>query len=260
MTKWHEFTDRSRAVATFREIARNIQTGSLDLGRPRYAQCLALGVLEAIYCGYGRLFAAELGVWEGTGLLDLCRAAQFFRSEFDIEILVWGFDTGAGLPKAMDYRDHPEWFVAGNFAMGDAAALRRKLPEFATLSLGDVADTIPACLREIGDARLAFVAVDLDLYSSTKRAMTLFTASPDTYLPAVPLYFDDMISFLLRNPWCGEELAVREFNEENALRKIARHDAFRIRHFHALHVLDHPLRTGQRPLRPGFNLAIEPLI
>jgi hypothetical protein len=258
--KWHEFTGRKQAFGVFQEIARNIQKRSLDLGRPWYAQSLALGVLEAIHCGYGKLFVAELGVADGTGLLHLCKAAQFFRTEFDIEILVHGFDTGAGLPEVVDYRDHPEWFAQGTYRMGDAEALRRKLPDFARLWLGDVGDTIPACLREIGDARVAFVSVDVDLYSSTKRAMALFTAAPETYLPAVPLYFDDMISFLVCNPWCGEELAINEFNQEHALRKIARHDAFRIRHFHALHVLDHPLRTGKQRVRPRFGLQITPLI
>jgi hypothetical protein len=259
MTKWHEFTDYRQTQPVFREIGQNIANGSLDLGRRWYAQSLTLGVLEAIYCGYGRIFAAELGVAQGGGLLELCKAAKFFRDEFDMEILVYGFDNGTGLPKPVDYRDHPEWWTTGTFAMGDPDALRRKLPDFARLVLGDVGDTIPACLREIGASRLAFAAIDLDYYSSTKRAMPLFTADPEKYLPAVPLYFDDMISFLVTNPWCGEELAINEFNQENPLRKIARHDAFRIRHFHALHVLDHPMRSGQRPPRPGFGIGIGPL-
>ena len=258
--RWHEFRDAVQARGVFQEIARNINNRSLDIGRPWYAQSLALGVLEAIHCGYSKVFVAELGVYQGAGMLELCKAAQFFRDEFDIEIIVYGFDTGLGLPALEGYRDHPEWWSKGGFGMGDPEILRRKLPDFARLALGDVRDTIPACLREVGEARLAFVAIDLDLYSSTKRAMSLFTASPETYLPAVPLYFDDMIDALVCNPWCGEELAINEFNQESALRKIARHDAFRIRHFHALHVLDHPLRTGQRMPRQGFPINITSLL
>jgi hypothetical protein len=260
MTKWHEFTDAKHARSVFLEIAKNINSGSLDLGRRWYAQSLALGVLEAIHCGYEKIFAAELGVYRGAGLLDLCKAAKFFRDEFDLEIIVYGFDTGFGLPKLDSYRDHPEWWNKGGFEMGDPEVLRRQLPDYAKLALGDVSDTIPTCLQEIGDARIAFVAVDLDLYSSTKRAMSLFTASPETYLPAVPLYFDDMINSLVYNPWCGEELAINEFNQENSLRKIARNDTFRIHNFHVLHVFDHPLRTGQRSPRPGFGINIGPML
>ena len=42
--------------------------------------------------------AVELGVATGAGLLSLCKAAAFFRQGvFDIDIRVYGFDTGAGL-------------------------------------------------------------------------------------------------------------------------------------------------------------------
>jgi hypothetical protein len=260
MTKWYEFTHMREVLPVFREISTNIRRGTLNFGKRHYAQCLTLGVMEAIFCGYGKIVAAELGVAGGDGLLDLCKAAEFFRNEFDMEILVYGFDTGSGLPKIEDYRDHPEWWTEGWYSMGNPERVRQKLPDFAKLVIGDVGDTIPGWMSEIGDARMAFVSIDLDLYSSTKRALQMFTGASELYLPATPIYFDDMITFLLTNPWCGEELAVTEFNQENQLRKIARHDvSFNIRHLHALHVLDHPMRTGAQPTRPGFELGIQPL-
>jgi hypothetical protein len=41
------------------------------------------------------------------------------------------------------------------------------------------------------------------------------------YLPAVTMYFDD-VGAPAHNPWCGELLAINEFNAESRLRKIAR--------------------------------------
>jgi hypothetical protein len=260
MQHWRDFQNYAPVLKSFREIAESIRSAKLNLGRYHYAQSVTISVLQAIYCGYERLALVELGVAAGAGLLDLCKAATFFRSEFGLDIVVYGFDNATGLPPPLDYRDHPEMWSQNQFKMPDADALGAKLPGFAQLFIGDIKDTIHTAEEKLAGAKLGFVAVDVDYYSSTVPAMQLLKLAPHNYLPATIVYFDDVLHSLLYNQWCGEELAIREFNEENELRKIQKNDNFRIRHFHVLHVLDHPLRNGSEKHRPGFPIIINPLV
>jgi hypothetical protein len=228
-----------------------------------YLLGLAYGVKEAIICGYDRLAAVEFGVFYGAGLLELCRSAAVFRDEFGLDIKVYGFDggTGAGLPALTgDYRDQPELFIAGEFKMPDQEALRAKLPDFCELVIGDVGESARGFESRLNDRVLAFAAYDLDLYSSTVRALPFLTFGPERYLPAVPMYFDDNAKTITQCPWAGEELAIHEFNAAHALRKIERKDQVRwwLPNLFVLHVLDHPVRQG-RVLRPGFNLGLHPI-
>ncbi len=229
------------------------------LGRFAYARNLAIAVHEAIHCNYGKIVAIEFGVANGVGLLELCTAAKFFREQTGVEILVAGFDTATGLPAPADYRDHPELWRESGFAMGDPDVLRAKLPDFARLVIGDIGDTVSGFVDELDDARIGFVSIDVDYYSSTKKAFQIFTHNPEIYLPVIPMYFDDLTGALVYNPWCGERLAISEFNEAQRFRKIAPNTSYRIppvEACYALHVLDHPMRTGQQ--RPRFPLDLHP--
>ncbi len=259
MIKWREIKDWHECWNCFKEVAQCIDKGTFDLGRRHYAQSMVIAAMQAVLCEHGKIAVVELGVAQGDGLLDLCKSANFFRNEFGIEVMVYGFDNAAGLPAPVDYRDHPEVWQERQFAMPDPDVLRRKLPGFCQLVIGDVGETIPGFASHLKDMPLAFVSVDVDYYSSTKRAMGLFGFDAGCYLPAMPVYFDDMTTMLTWNEWCGEELAIKEFNEENALRKITRKDNFNIPHFHVLQVLDHPLRTGLQKPRSAFPLVLTPL-
>jgi hypothetical protein len=260
MQHWQDFQTGTPLRKLFREIAAKIRSGKLDLGRYHYAQSVTLSVLQAIYCGYERLALVEFGVAAGAGLLDLCKAAQFFRDELGMDIAVYGFDNATGLPPPADYRDHPEMWGAAQFKMPDPAILRAKLPDFAELVIGDIKDTIGGAEAKLDGARIGFVSIDVDYYSSTIAAMQFFKLAPQNYLPAPIVYFDDILHSLLYNKWCGEELAIEEFNKENQFRKLQENRNFRIRHFHVLHVLDHPIRNGLERHRTGFPLIINPLI
>jgi hypothetical protein len=65
------------------------------------------------------------------------------------------------------------------------------------------------------------------------------------------MYADD-VELPENNPYAGEQLAFREFNERNPMRKICRHDFFEdwrvfqraiwLKHMYFLHVMDHPRR------------------
>jgi hypothetical protein len=260
MPSWHNIRHLSEAHNLFSEVAKKIANRTLDLGRQHYAQSVALAVLEGIICGYPAISVAEFGISKGAGLLDLCKAASFFRKEFDYDIRVLGFDNGIGLPAPVDFRDHPEMWVEGQFALkGDIEPLKLQLPDFARLVIGDVGDTVTTVRPSLAEAPLGFAAIDVDLYSSTKKLMPLFEFDPTCYLPATPLYFDDVKHALTWNSYCGEELAIKEFNDEHCHRKIEPKESFKIQRFYVLHVLDHPLRTGAHKPRPQFAVTIVPL-
>jgi hypothetical protein len=249
--------DHAETQVWFKKIARGVEDGSIDICRRKhYALSLAVGVHEAVHCGYDKIAAVEIGVATGGGLLDLCAAAQFFRDEIGIDIRVFGIDNATGLPPTQGYRDHPEIWRRGMFKMPDQSELRAKLPDFAKLLIGDAGEVVATFEKELEDAKLGFVSIDVDYYSSSKGALEIMKYAPQKYLPAVPMYFDDIIEFLTYNAWCGEELAINEFNAECELRKIQYRPDSIIRHFYVCHVLDHPIRTGAEDFR--FPLHITP--
>jgi hypothetical protein len=220
---------------------------------------------RALIRNLNRLTIIECGVGSGAGLLNMCDIGRRVTALTGVEFEVVGFDTGTGLPPPRDYRDHPEIFQAGDFPMTDSAELKRQLPANAQLILGDLKDTAALFLNTLkAEAPIAYVAVDVDYYSSTKEAMQIFLGEADRYLPCTIVYFDD-VSFWSANSWCGERLAIREFNEANTFRKLE-HDRFLkyrrvykdsdwLDRIYELHVLDHPERQGLKVLpRARYDL------
>jgi hypothetical protein len=157
------------------------------------------------------------------------------------------------MPQLVDYRDHPEMWHQGQFLV-DHEATRAQLPANAELITGNIKDTIGQFCeaRLSAEAPVGFVSIDVDLYSSTLSVFELFQHASSFYLPVTVLYFDDINDLLGNNMWCGEMLAIKEFNQKHALRKM---DQLRIRqnhapagwhdHIYGLHLFDHPVRSGQ---------------
>ena len=78
------------------------------------------------------------------------------------------------------------------------------------------------------------------------------------------MYLDDL-EHPSHNSWCGERLAIGEFNERNKLRKIEQHaflksyrifrNARWIDHMFTVHVLDHASRVTLVQERPSTVLT-----
>lgn len=220
--------------------------------RQQYAYPILFAAQSAKKLGLGRIAILEFGVATGAGLLNMCELAARTEAATGVSIEVVGFDTGTGMPPAVDHRDLPEYFQEGDYPM-DFEALRRSLPERCRLLIGDVAETIPGYLAGVGpDAPIGFISVDVDYYSSTVRTLPVLDGAPDRYLPIVPVYLDD-VAMDGCNPWNGELLAVAEFNAARPLRKIAPFNLLRskrifknaqwIDRMFAAHIHDHPART-----------------
>jgi hypothetical protein len=235
--------DPTQIESITRRLAAEVrQNFNIDT-HPKYGMHLLYALWQAKLCGYNKITALEFGVAHGTGLKALESYAKIFGAEYDIQVEVFGFDTGAGLPSPRDYRDHPEIWQAGEF---------RGMLGQNNIIYGDVANTIDQFVNNWGDSKLAFVSLDLDFYSSTTSALKIFQMPPDRYVPAVMTHLDDTNTQLTMNPWCGAELAVIEFNQHNQFRKFEqKHRCWNLHNLYVLHVLDHPVRNGtQQTLYP----------
>ena len=191
------------------------------LDQPGYAYGTYQAAKEARALGLAGISVIELGVAGGYGLRALTDHARAIRSRLKIEIDVFGFDTGSGMPQPRDYRDLPYVWKAGYFRM-PVAEVRRSLPD-AEIIIGDVAETVPEFIARPGLHPIGFAAFDLDYYSSTASALALLKADPSLLLPRVFCHFDDTIGddSELHSEFTGAMLAISEFNACQSERKLA---------------------------------------
>ncbi len=191
------------------------------VSRPAYGWCLYYAAEEAKRLGHKALTVVELGVAGGDGLLSLCQHRRDIEKLFGIEIVVVGFDTGAGLPISDDSRDLLYCWPPGSFEM-DRNALEKRLDGQAQLVIGDVARTGAHWSAE-PEAPLGAIMFDLDFYSSTMAAFSLLTKQH--VLPRIWCYFDD-ISGGPDNDYSdfiGVREAIREFNLDPENRGLRDH-------------------------------------
>lgn len=224
--------------------------------RQQYAFPILWAAESAKRLNIRKLSLIEFGVASGAGLHNMCRIAARVTKTTGVEFDVYGFDSGKGLPAAVDYRDLPEIFQEGDYPPLDLEQLKRTLPDNAHLILGDISQSLPEFLSGVSQEQpVGFVSIDVDYYSSAKDCLRLFTGDATSFLPVTPIYLDDIGSAGC-NPWTGEYLAVNEFNTENELRKIAPFNFLRaqrifknavwIDRMYAAHVHDHPERQPNR--------------
>lgn len=187
-------------------------------GRSAYIWGVLHGAALGKVLGLNAVSVLEFGVAGGAGLLAMEEIAERAERKIGIKINVFGFDTGKGLPKPLDYRDCPNiWIGEGQFPM-DVAALKPRLKR-ASLLLGPISDTVSEYL-DAKPAPVAFASVDVDLYTSTMDVFKLFDAEPDRLLPRVLCYFDDIMG-LTYSDFNGERLAISEFNNTHPERKLS---------------------------------------
>jgi hypothetical protein len=182
--------------------------------RPHYAYGVYSAGDLARQLGLPGITAIEFGVAGGNGLIALEKISRAVGDHLGIEISVFGFDLGDGMPAPRDYRDLPYVWDRGFYRM-DRVALEARL-DCAKLVIGDVDETLRSFAPPYP---VAFVAFDLDYYSSTKSALRVFGVD---HLPRVYCYFDDTIwpEVACHNEYIGELCAIREFNSENLERKL----------------------------------------
>jgi len=236
-------------------------------------QHYAYGVLRAAdlarTLGLKAVTMVEFGVAEGTGVVNLCKIGERVKAITGIDFAIVGFDTGVGMPPPQDYRDHPDLYQEGDFPMIDRERLVKELPSNAKIIFGQLSDTVPAFAETLSpECPLGFVIVDIDYYSSARAALTLLShPDPTRYLPLPCVYVDNIVD-PRHNDWCGELLALREFNDSHPMRKLARDTFLRSRRIFKqavwldqiflLHVLDHPQVQPETAARRTHELCGNP--
>ena len=189
--------------------------------RPWYGHCLLHAARLAHKLGHKRISAIEFGVAGGNGLLALERHAAHVTRETGVDVAIYGFDTGKGMPQPQDYRDMPYMWQAGYFTM-DVDLLQARLRS-SKLLLGPVETTLHTFFKNEAPSPIGFVAFDLDYYSSTVSALKVFEAEHSYLLPRVACYVDDMVGDIdwAYNEFAGELLAIKEFNAKHEHVKVA---------------------------------------
>lgn len=201
----------------------------------------------------------------GNGLVALEMHAGHVTRKTGVEVSIYGFDTGSGMPPPADFRDMPYLWQAGYFAM-DVERLRARLRR-AELVLGPVEETVQRFCEQHDPAPIGFISFDLDYYSSTRSALKILEAEHRYVLPRVACYVDDMVGDVdwAYNDYTGELLAIREFNNGHEHIKVAsvrglRFFAERIplqwhEQIFAAHVFEHP--DYGRPISDSTQLPLE---
>jgi hypothetical protein len=231
-------------------------------------QQYAYGVLKAAdlarEAGLSSISVVEVGVASGAGMMNMAQIARRASRATGVSIEIHGFDTGVGMPPAVDYRDHPDLYAQGDFPM-DREGLDRVLPSEVTLHVGALSSTVPEFLDRLrADAPIGFIAFDVDYYSSTSEALDLLKGDARSYLPLTITYMDD-IALEGHNAAAGARLAVDEYNRAMPMRRLEHHPFFEAQRIFKraiwqkqiffLHILDHPARSS--PAAPARVRYIE---
>jgi hypothetical protein len=187
-----------------------IKMGALD--RPHYGYIVYQAADLARRLGMPSISVLEFGVAGGRGLVNLEKHARAVKALTGVEVEVYGFDTGMGLPPPEDYRDLPYIWQESNFKM-DRPELERRLDK-AKLVIGLVDETIKTFTATHNPAPIGAISFDLDYYSSTRDALKILLTEPKWRLPRIFTYFDDIYSSDLGHVTArtGVPLAVSEFN------------------------------------------------
>ena len=127
------------------------------------------------------------------------------------------------------------------------------MPKNARIIFGDIKQSLAEFARQI-EAPIGFIAIDVDYYWSTKEALDVLLLAAEHYLPMVFMYFDD-VQDIDDNAYCGELLAINEFNadESHPMRRLGRANflnelrifkrAIWHKQIYLAHTFDHPFRS-----------------
>jgi hypothetical protein len=238
------------AYESLKELAKLYRAAKLEPEsrgiRLEYGVMMCIAAAQTLALNAKTMTVIEFGVYKGDGLLALADFCRQIQERTGLEFRLFGFDSGAGLPRPSDYRDHPEIWREGDFVDVDYGWLARQLPSFGQLMIGGFTETVPEFCKNAlrKDAPISFVSIDSDLYTSATHALKLFESDSEFFIPSPLVYFDDVDDIITFNGRCGEALAIAEFNERNSMRLIQRKRSDMHGYF-ACHILDHPVRQGR---------------
>ena len=238
---WHlllyRYVMKRRKLSLNRVIEELLYRNPVPASYAAWISRLYRGARQAKALGYDRISIIEFGIGGGIGLVVLEHYIEAIQEEIDIAIQVYGFGLEDGLPAPAGYRDLPYSWIKGSYKT-DVIKLEQAL-RHATLIFGDVRDTGPSFFETYDPPPVAAVIFDLDYYSATMAAFSIFEASHDHYLPRVYCYFDD-----LEFEFTGESQAIRDFNERHDGKKIGQNYGTSGRNYSRLQIQMYWFRVG----------------
>jgi hypothetical protein len=173
-----------------------------------YAVVLVKAALQAKKIGINRISAIEFGVCRGSSLTYAELIAIEIERLYDIQIDLYGFDLGTGLPATE--KTESNMFKEGDFKSGDIEQVENRLRK-AKMIWGDIAETAKTFLTP-DTAPIGAMFVDVDIYSSAVSCLKLLDNDDKYFLPVISMYFDDIVYSNLDH---GESQAIIEFNREH---------------------------------------------
>ena len=187
--------------------------------RPHYETILLESVLEAKKIGYKKVSVLELGVAGGNGIIALEKYKKKIEKYTNVEIKIYGFDTGEGLPETKNNFDLPFIWSGGNYKI-NKEKLNEKIK--SKIFFGDIKYTFEEFIKTNPDLIIS-IFFDLDYYSSTKNFLNQIPKFKNFFCPRVYCYFDDIFDTNHHiNEHNGELLAINEFNIQNSEIKIGK--------------------------------------
>lgn len=202
----------SRERAFWKQYYRNG-----NLSRMNYAYCIWNAALEAKALGYKSFSLIEFGVAGGNGLVNCEFHVREIERLLGIDIEIYGFDSGEGLPmKNSGYKDMVHIWPGGSYHM-NLSALKDRL-EKATLVIGDIKETTTDFFMKYSAAPVGCMLIDVDYYSSTVPILKFLNHADEHFLPRINMYFDDIHP---EYEFSGENLAIKEFNANHDDVKIS---------------------------------------
>ena len=205
-----------KAAGRFLALPAQLQVNLNLSARPHYAYCVYHAAELAKRLKLKQVSILEFGVAGGNGLLFLEQFATRVEEALDIEVQLYGFDTGVGLPEITMPEDLPYWFQRSQYRMNPDSL--RSATRSATLVLGDVKNTVTDFFAKYQPAPVGAILNDLDLYTSTRDSFALFDQTASHFLPRVFLYFDDIIGteYEMYTACNGQLLAISDFNSRHS--------------------------------------------
>ncbi|MBT6120935.1 hypothetical protein HOH45_05665 [bacterium] len=138
---------------------------------PQYHYSVFHAANLARQLNYKAISVFEFGCARGKGLLALEQISKKVKRELNIDVQVYGFDTGEGLPNPKGYKDLTYHWKKGDFRMNKSKLIFKS----STLVLGNIDDTKTDFFSKHKPAPVGAIFFDFDYYSSTKSGMDLLT-------------------------------------------------------------------------------------
>jgi hypothetical protein len=225
--------------------------------RPHYAFGVFFSSSIASQLGYKKISLFEFGCWEGEGLLDLEHYSAEIEKLFNIEIEIYGFEGGTGMPPPVDYKDRVYQYSEGEMKTTKKSSLNSL--KRSKLIYGNFKETVPDFIKNNKFAPIGALFNDADYFSSTKDSFKIF--DHDNKLPKVFLYFDDLN---FSSNFTGELGAINDFNQTNkskietvpelseTMSLYWKKWNFLAKRFYLLHNFEHP-KYNERYINPFYN-------